>query len=483
MKVFGRRKMTGWVTAVCMLLGAAATANAQSQPAQTQPAQTRPAESPITYRFNDPNPRVKNSVYSVYQADGHTLMVRHPRKEAPQFDNPTWYANEATDGRLVRVLQAHRPVLVKPGSGDYKPGTRERRRRREEVTYVSYDNLETKLVRGEADRTIAGQKTRHYVLQVSFDGTRFDEAGEELENKEIAYEHHIWIAEHLPYSPAYALPFRIIGRLFVGDDSTKLGEYVYDQVRPKLRKKGLVLRMEFRRKGANTAKYTLEAEAFDKAKTRSAKLPSYPIVDQKTFAELVPSSIVSRMLEPSDDEAAKKSSFKLSYSGDASGKLEGTAVWGTNIHGDFALLLSLPKAFDDSEGEPDRKIFLLLMRPMHGRPEKGDYEVANVVDDIDALSKEELEELSKKFTVMCVIRERKKEAQHPDVYAFIEATAGKVKISKGEEGLTGTLEIELEGVALSTEANTASVKIEASFLAQKALENVGSSTITQVLRR
>ncbi|QDG53647.1 hypothetical protein FIV42_23740 [Persicimonas caeni] len=470
-----------------MLVGTAATAQVQTKPTERANPDT-PASTAITYQFNDPNPRVKNSVYSVYQADGVTMMVRHPRQEAPQFDKPTWYANAATDGRLVRVLQAHRPVLVKPGSGGYKPGTRERRRRRDDVSYVAYDNLETKLVRGEKDRKIAGQKTHHYILHLGFEGTRFDDTGEKVEQKKLAYEHHLWIAEDLPYSPAFAQPFRIIGRLFVGDDGTKLGEYIYDQVRPELEAKGLVLGMEFRQKGEKAAKYRLEAERFGKAKARKATLPEYPIIDQKTFAKITPLSFVSRMVAPSDEEAAGKSSFELSYKGDAKGDIEGTAVWGTNTHGDFALLLSLPSKFGSeqgaaAEGASSKEIFLLLMRPMHGRPEEGEYEVANVVDDIESLSKEELEALSQKFTVMAVIRERKKDAEHPDIYALTEAAEGKVTVSKGEEGLQGTIELELNGIALSTDASKASIEVKASFSARKALDNVGSSTITQVLTR
>ncbi len=474
----GLRQIVCLIAAAWALAGVGGEAGAQTE------SDSKPA-APITYQFNDPNPRVKNSVYAVYQADGVTMMVRHPRQENPQFDKPTWYASEATDGRLVRVLQAHRPVLVKPGSGDYKPGTKERRRRRSDVYYVAYDELETKLVRGEDDREVAGKKTQHYVLHVSFEGKLFDEEGETLEQEKYAHEHHLWVAKDLPYSPAFALPFRIIGRLFVADDSTKLGEYIYDQVRPKLRDKGLVMRMEFRQKGQKTAKYVLEAERIARAKDRSAKLPSYPIVDEASFASITPLTIVSRMLEPADEKAAKESSFELTYSGDASGTVKGTAVWGTNKHGDFALLLSLPMKFGDGGGgeAATEQLFLLLMRPMHGRPEKGEYEVADVVDDIESLSTDELERLSEQFTVMGVIRETRKDAAHPDVYALTEAKAGTITVSEETDQLDGKLSLELRGLALSDKASEATVDIEATFSAKKALENVGSSTITQVLTR
>jgi hypothetical protein len=451
---------------------------------------------PMTYHFNDPNPRVKNSIYSVYQTSDVTLMVRHPSREAPRFDEPTWYASEASGGQLMRVLQAHRPVLVKSGSGDYKPGVKERRRRGKEVSFVTHDQLETKLVRGEDDREVAGQKTNHYILKINFRGRRLDADGEELETKNHVYEHHLWIAEHLPYSSAYALPFRLVGRLFVDDDASKLGEYILGQVRPKLRDKGMVLRMEFRAKGASKPKYVLEASGLSKTKDLAATLPSYPIIDEQTYARLAPVTIVSQMLEPADEKLASESSFELSYSGDATGKLEGSAVWGTNTHGDFALLLSVPMSFGQSgkpgqgrtvgegSGEgPKKEIFLLLMRPMHGRPEAGEYSVGQVEGDLESLSTDELEALSEKFTVMGVIRDRTKDAANPDVYTLLSAESGEVTFVEDEESLSGKLQLKASGIALSDRASEATIEIEASFNAKKALENVGSSTITQVLNR
>jgi hypothetical protein len=439
---------------------------------------------PLTYQLNDPNPRVRNSVYSVYQTSDVTLMVRHPVRETPRFDEPTWYASKASDGQLMRVLQAHRPVLVKSGSGGYKPGAKERRRRGNKVFFVTHDKLETELVRGEDDRKVAGQQTNHYILKINFRERRVDAAGEEIEQKTQAYEHHLWVAEHLSYSAAYALPYRLVGRLFVDDDATMLGEYILDQVSSKLRDKGMVLRMEFRGEGATKPKYVLEASGLSKAEPRSVKLPSYPMIDEQTYARLAPVTIVSQMLEPADAQLASQSKFELEYSGDAQGKIEGAAVWGANKHGDFALLLSMPVKFGQtSDDGPEKEIFLLLMRPMHGLPAAGEYSIANVAGDLESLSTEELEKLSQKFTVMGVIRDRSTGALYPDVYSLISAENGEVSIVDDEESLSGELRLQVKGIALSDRASEATIEIKASFNAKKALENVGSSTITQVLNK
>jgi hypothetical protein len=438
---------------------------------------------PITYQFNDPNPWVQDSVYSVHQTANTTLMLRHPAREKPRFDKPTWYAGAETDQRLVRVRRAARPVLVKPGAGDFEPGTKERRGRPGHPFYVSYDDIETELVRGDDDREVAGEETRHYKLRVAYKSTRFDADGEVVEQDTHRYEHHLWVAEHLPYAASFALPLRVMGRLFVDNEETRLGEYILDQLRPELVDKGLVLRVEFRPLGHSRPSYVLEADEFEKAEPKATALPSYPIVDDATFARILPLSLVSSMLEPADDEAAAASSFELSVGGDVSADMSGTAVYGTNDSGDFALLMSLPASFGDSSVDDGEELFLLLLRPMHGLPSEGDYSVGNAAGDLDSLSRAEIEEISELFTVMAVVRKPAPDGDHPTVYAMLEVDSGEVEIAEAEEGLSGELRLKLSGIELGEKARAANVEINGTFEAREGLENVGSSQITRVLIR
>ncbi|MFP4600354.1 MAG: hypothetical protein ACLFVJ_19015 [Persicimonas sp.] len=438
---------------------------------------------PMTYRFNDPNPRINTSVYSVYQADDITLMTRHPEREEPQFDNPSWFATEATDGRMVRGHEAQRPVLVKPDAGDYRPGAAEKRGGPESSWTMTYDDLDTEWVRGDDDREIAGQPTEHHILKVSYRGTR-EAAGSKDREESFSYEHHFWSAPQREFSPAFAVPFRLMGRLFVDDDSTRLGEYIFESVREELSKKGLVLRVEFRVADADKPKYTLEVDRLEPAEQRSVELPSHPIVDEQTFARITSATMVSRMIEPSDPEAARESRFEVEFGGELSGASTGRAVYGVNEHGDFTLLLSFTVDTDEGQGDSGRrKLSLLLMRPMHGQPTAGDYEVENVADDIDALSKEQLQELSKFFTVMAVVRQDKADGEHPDVYALLDADDGELTIADDEEALSGEIDLKLRGLCLSEEAREVKVEIRGSFDAKEGLDNVGSSRITQVLSR
>lgn len=492
------RLLVGAITTVALGPWFGPQAHAQSAPdpdtadraSNASTASDDKVEAPIAYQFNDPNPWVKNSVYTVYQTGEDTVVVRHPAAQKLRFDTfdpskaSTWYAGKASDGQIARVLQAQRPVLVKPNAGDYQPGKREQRRGRGGVSYVSYDKLETKLVRGGDDREIAGHPTHHYVLKVSYRSTRFDAHGEQTGRKNHAFEHQLWIAEDLPYSPAFALPYRVIGRLFVEDDDTSLGEYVLGQVRDKIRQKGLVLGMEFRRKGDTKAQYKMEASALRKPRTKLAKLPAYPVVDDATFSKIAPVTILSRMLEPTDAKAARESTFELTYSGASDGKIKGTAVYGTNEHGDFALLLRFPlNSGADSASQPRRQLFLLLMRPMHGLPAKGEYAVGDMADDLETLPDEKLEELSKLFTVMGVVREQRDGDEYPTIYALLDVDEGGVSVSDGEKGLEGSIDLKLEGVELADDVSPAKLHLKASFQAREGLANVGSSKITQVLTR
>ncbi len=438
---------------------------------------------PVTYRFNDPNPRINTSVYSVYQADDITLMTRHPEREEPQFDNPSWFATEATDGRMVRVHKAQRPVLVEPDAGDYRPGTAENRGGPGSSWTMTYDELDTEFVRGDHDREIAGQPAEHHILKVSFRGTR-EGVGSKDKEERFSYEHHFWSAPQREFSPAFAVPFRLMGRLFVEDDSSKLGEYIFESVREELSKKGLVLRAEFHVAGADKPRYTLEVDQLEPAEKRAVELPSYPIVDEQTFGRITSATMVSRMIEPSDLDAARESRFEVEFGGELSGASTGRAVYGVNEHGDFTLLLRFAVDTGDEPDESGRRtLSLLLMRPMHGQPSAGDYEVENVADDIDALSKEQLQELSQFFTVMAVVRQDKADGEHPDIYALLDVDDGELNIADDEEALSGEIDLKLRGLCLSDEAREVRVEIRGSFDAKEGLDNVGSSRITQVLIR
>ncbi len=480
--VWFTQRRVGLIAATClamgMALGVSTLACAQKAPqAHQQPASSK-LTLPIAYEFNDPNPWVKNSVYTVYQTDKDTVVLRHPNGEPPKFDHfdpsrtSAWYAGKASGQKIARVLEVHRPVLVRPAVGDYKPGMRERRHGRNGVSFVAYDGLHTELVRGDAERTIAGHKTHAYLLKIRFQGTRFDKSGKKLGQKNYAYAHRLWIAEDLPYSPAFALPFRVIGRLFVEDDDTRLGEYILNQVRDDIRQKGLVLGVEFRREGAKKPLYQMQASALRRPKTKLAEMPSYPVIDDDMFSKIAPVTILSHMLEPTDKKAAAASHFELSYSGDAKGKVRGTAVYGTNEHGDFALLLRVPLPAHGKK-QPRRQVFLLLMRPMHGNPAKGDYQVSNAVDDLDSLPDEKLEELSQLFTVMGIVRAKSRHAKYPNVFALLDVKKGAVTISSDEDGLTGKLELKLDGVELSDKVSHATLTFTGTFHATEALENVG----------
>jgi hypothetical protein len=364
--------------------------------------------------------------------------------------------------------------------------------------------LETRLVPSDAHREIAGRRTRGYDLKIEFRGRRLDADGGVVERKDYAYAHRLWIAEELPYSPAFALPFRVIGRLFVEDGRSGLGEFILDRIRDDLRAKGLVLGMEFRRDGGEKPLFRMYASELRRAEEPIESLPAFPAVNEQVVAKFVPMTQLSRVIEPTDAAAVAASSLALTCGEKQNPEnprpeLAGNAVFGVNQRGDFALLLRIPSTAASEQKTSDKEIFVLLMRPMHGLPGPGEYRVAEMPDEIESLSAEKLEKLSQAFTAIAVIREQAPDAKYPTIYGLWTVKSGKVTIAgpsdelstaeneakadkKRRLSLSGNIVLSLAGVKLGAEATDVTVEFRGTFTARQGLKNVGSSKITRVLQ-
>lgn len=436
--------------------------------------------SALIYQFEDPNPWARGSVYSVYQDADVTAMTHHAQDEAPEFDAAEWFAAEETGERLVQLKKMDRPVLVESSAGDFEEG--DARRATDGEGAVAFDDVDTSLERTGERREIAGREVVEHRFEVRFEQERTDADGQ-ADEETHAYDHRLWIAEDLPHSPAFTLPFRQMDRAFVAEDAA-LGEYVVERLADEIGDEGLVLGVEFRQEGADEAGPTLEAERVERVDPREVRLPDHPVVDRRTFEKVGPATVVSRVLEPTGAAELDESRFELNGRGAIEQTLEGASTFGVNEQGDFSLLL---KGTLDGEEAPDDaeslEVFLLLMRPMHGEPDDGAYRVADAVDDIEGSSREELEERSEHFNVMAVFRKKGADSDRPDMYAFVEVEKGTVETQQEEAGLTGELSLELTGVELSDDTDAVDLELDGEFRAVPGLENVGSSRITQVLSR
>lgn len=470
------------------------------------------AETTIAFEFNDPNPWVKNATYSVYHDAENTVVWRTPLGEKSPF-NPMqpdlsdlagtsfWYAGQASKGRIGRTFMAKRPVLVRADSDDYKPGAQERRIGPDGAYFVVYDELKMNLERTDSRRVIAGRDTREYTMELSFLARRIDRDGEEVTRKKMAYRHRLWLAEAFPYSPAFSVPFRSLGRLFIEDRRSGLGEYILTQVHQKLRDKGLVLGVELRKKGVSKPLYRLEAQNLRLGTKPLQETLAYPVMKQSVFTKFLSMLSLNSIVKGVDSRATKESDFAVKMGQRSDDLLRGTAVFGSNARGDFALLLRVDPSVSQQEISGEKELFLLLMRPMHGSPAPGTYKAAEMPEHIETLSSEKLEKLSEYFTVMALVRDQAPGEKYPVFHALWTVESGEITIA-GADGvknnsnkprekaasganaarLSGHLKLKLSGIKLADRAEKVDIEIEGSFLATEGLENVGSSRITQVLQ-
>lgn len=504
-----RRQGLGWV--VLILLGSVSSVFAQQDPGKT-PLKKTP-DGAISFEFNDPNPWVhKDATYSVYIDAQNTIIWRSSGGADVKIDpmKPTladleatgfWYAGEASNGALGRVFVAERPILVRPDSAPYKFGVHQRRDGPDGAHFVVYDALKLELKRGHLQREIAGRPTQAYGLTVEYRARHLDRDAKEVARQLMAYEHRLWVAEDLPNSPAFSVPFRSMGRLFVEERRPGIGEHIAAWVDQQLRDKGLVLGVEMRRKGGERPLYVLEATNFKMRTPIPEKPPIYPVMEQSEFHKFLSLLSLRDILGMVDAGAAQESEFSAKLGAESASTLAGSAVYGSNADGDFALLFRVSPEQLGESASANKELFLLIMRPMHGQPQPGTYQAAQMPENIASLSPEELEALSAFFTVIGLVREQTPGARSPGFHALWGVKSGEItfvgpdhkadsgKKARGKAGsklrsksLSGRIELTLSGVKLGVDAQPADLRIEGTFTAADGLENVGSSKITQALR-
>src|SRR5690554_3117698 len=504
-----QRQGLGWV--LLILLGSVSSVFAQQNPGKT-PLEKTP-NGAISFEFNDPNPWVsKDSRYSVYIDAKNTVIWRSSGANDAQIDpmNPTiadleatsfWYAGEASNGAIGRVFVAERPILVRPDTAGYKLGERERRDGPNGAYFVVYDELKLELKRSNLQREISGRSTQAYALTVEFQARHLDRNAKEIERELLAYEHRLWVAEDLASSPAFSVPFRSMGRLFIEERRPGVGEHIVARIHEKLRDKGLVLGVEMRRKGVERPLYVMEATNLKTSAQILENPPGYPVMEESEFHKFLSLLSLRDLVGMVDVAAAQESDFAAKLGAKSATALAGAAVYGSNTHGDFALLFRVPPTQLDKSGPGEKELFLLIMRPMHGQPEPGTYQAAQMPENIALLSPEELEELSEFFTVIGLVREQTPGADYPVFHALWSVRTGEITIAgpdnktttrnetRAKSGsslhpkrLSGRIELQLAGVKLGDGAQPVDLRIEGIFTATEGLENVGSSKITQALR-
>lgn len=505
-----RRRSVAWFVSIFVgigvFLGAPAGVSSQERLAESA------TNKAIAFEFGDPNPWVENSVYSVYVDPSNTVVWRSAPAAPTKIDplNPAisdlgpsnfWYAGGQTNGCVGRAFLAQRPLLVCPDTETYQPGERERRDGPNGAVFLVYDDLEVDLKRTNSEREIAGRTTRAYALTLSYSARRLDREGNEVGREELAYAHRLWVAEDLPYSPAFTVPFRAMGRLFVEDQRTGLGEYIVATLHQALHQKGLVLGVEMRRKGVEKPLYSMEAKRLVRGSRRLEQPVDYPVMEQSDFHRLLSMLALDDVVKSVDEDAPSRSDFSATIGAQTSAPMPGSAVYGSNSSGDFALILRVPSTKWGDKGASERELFLLIMRPTHGLPQPGDYQAANLPKDLELLPVAEIEEVSEVFTVLAMVREKHADRPHPTIHALWRVKSGELAFAGPDEAprpkkhagkrmppeprpgtLAGRVALTLTGITLGDDARPVELKIAGAFLAAEGLENVGTSKISQLLQ-
>ncbi|MDZ7809901.1 MAG: hypothetical protein U5L11_06790 [Arhodomonas sp.] len=359
-----------------------------------------------------------------------------------------YYAGRRTQDRIASYENDHANMLDNPDYrflverplAEFEPGKPYGHRTRQ----WQAGELEVDFRRGDKDATIAGLEAKHYVVTVAFDHD-FD-VGDETPGERFEFRRDFWFASDLPYSRLQTQ--HLEQHLFLDASNERLkaaagrlNDAVLGRLEPQMRKAGMLVKTRIERD-----EETIVTEIHNLR--RAPALDTQPVADTPLLRSW---DQYMALLEPlfgqrhisTNPPPGGESSLTLP-AGQASGK----AGFQVGEAGDLALALTFESASGDNG-------YLFLVRPYHGRPATGSYDVVGKRDEdaLEQLSTEELEAHAENFQVVGLIKGEDR------LTAIVGETAdGQVQITASdEEHLAGRMDLEVE--ALAAYANGKSVTL------------------------
>ncbi|MFN2354531.1 MAG: hypothetical protein ABR512_08410 [Desulfopila sp.] len=449
-----------------------------------------PTDLPVAYTLKWPFLGGGNSyVLDVHQTRGLSvaatrtpdevdLHAQAAQGEIEWHDLWAYYTSPRTQGRIASYENDHANMLKNPDYyflverplAEFEPGTPYGRRSRQ----WQAGELEVDFRRGDKDVTIAGLDAEHYVVTLAFDHD-FDVADETAAER-FEFRRDFWFASALPYS---RLQTQHLDRHLFVDDSIerlkaaagRLNDAVLARLEPQMREAGMLVKARIER-----GEETIVTEVHN--------LRSAPALDTQPVAEtplLRSFDQYMALLEPlfgqrhlgANPPPGGESKLTLpATDGHEAGQADGKAGFQVGEAGDLALALT----FQATSGDHG---YLFLVRPHHGRPATGTYDVVGKRDDdvLERLSKNELMAYAEGFQVVGLIEGKKR------LTAIVgETAAGQVEITAiDDKRLAGRMDLDVEALAVDADGKPVRIEVGAEFEAVPASQLIQRATDTSKL--
>ena len=432
-----------------------------------------PTELPIAYSLKFPfsgydgSRRVRDvhqttglSVAATRKPDEPGLHEQAAQGEIEWHDIRAYYTGPRTQGRIAVYENDHAEMLDNPEYRflveqpleAFEPGKPYRYRSRQ----WQAGELEIDFRRGDKDASIAGLDAKHYVATLSFDHD-FD-VGDETPGQRFQFRRDFWFAPALPYS---RLQTRHLGQhqfLDASDERLKaaagrLNDAVLARLEPRMREAGMLVKSRIER-GDETIVTAIQ------------NLRSAPTLDTQPVAEtpvlrswdqymsLLEPLFGQRQLSANPPSGGESKLMLPATPGHEAEQASGKAGFQVAEAGDLALALT----FESASGDDG---YLLLVRPYHGRPDTGTYDVVGkrYGDELKQLSENELKAHAENFQVVGLIRGEQR------LTAIVgETAAGQVEITASDdERLTGRMDLDMEALAVDADGQSVGIQIGAEF--------------------
>ena len=447
-----------------------------------------PSDLPIAYTLKFPflgdgNSRVLDfhqtsglSVAAVHKADEPGLHARAAEGEIEWHDIWAYYTGPRTQGRIAVYENDHANMLDNPEYRflveqpleAFEPG------KPYGLRQWQAGELEIDFRRGDKDATIAGLDAEHYVATLAFDHD--SDAGDETPAEHFEFQRDFWFAPALPYS---RLQTQHLGQHLFLDAADERLEYaagrlndaVLARLEPQMREAGMLVKTRIER-----GDETIVAQVQNLRRPRAldmepvAETPLLRSWDQ--YMSLLEPLFGQRHMSANPPPGGESNLKLPGADGHGAEQASGKAGFQVTEADDLALALTFESASGDSG-------YLMLVRPYHGLPATGAYDIVGKrdKDTLQQLSTDELKVYAEGFQIVGLIEGADR------LTAIVGQTAaGQVEISASDdERLAGRMELDLEALAVDADGQSVDIQTEAEFEAAPASEVIQRPTRTSRL--
>ncbi|PWE17914.1 hypothetical protein DDZ18_04885 [Marinicauda salina] len=435
----------------------------------------------VAYRFDTP---FRNLAVTVrHNAEGLSAAHQHDASEesplAPDSDarlsisvQRYRFAGPRTQGRLSKhnldMLEVMTPDPLERGAryvDDYPAAERYDPADHGGQESWAASDISAEITRGDRDMTVAGLEADHYVVEAQYTLTTFDADGAETGSRTVEHAQDVWFSDELPYSPLQLYPGLPFGYALSGSGKSLIDRAVIAELEPRMGELGAVVRTEQPAPdGFGDPPDPVVIELSDLQETEPFALESLddaPVVPEPLFNAVAGPLFIAEMLSD-DDAISDEGGASLGFGAPADIEFDaGRAGYKTTGAGDFAAAIA-------GGGPGEDHGLVVVMRPVNGAPEPGDYDVAPAVRDsaeLEAMDAQALAERAERFQAFGVVE------RDGVTYVVMGFVDGGVTIESGaDDRVSGRIDADVRALRTDTGEVVDALPIEASFEAVEGLE-------------